>query len=116
MKRVGILAGIVIILLAGGVFTSQLFSGVPIIVQSDLPDASPFEATPQQAGLIIFWVGFVVFNIVGAGLTLAFVMWRGSVEVKRAQAMPERETESDAEQLPAGDESAGNAQRVAQGA
>ena len=110
MRRVAVLAGLVILLLAGGALSSQLFQGAPIITQTDTPDASVFEATPQQAGQFIFWVGFVLINLIGAGATLAFFMWRGHTEVRRAGDMPLRETETDAqegEQLPEGQQASG---------
>ncbi|MCA9892982.1 MAG: hypothetical protein KC615_08355 [Anaerolineae bacterium] len=100
MKRsLGILVFLVIIMLIGGVLTSGVFGGVPTIIQTDNPDASVFQATPEQANQIIIWVTFVVVNVLGAGLTLAFLFWFGNREVKVVSRMPE--SPSDAEQLPA---------------
>jgi hypothetical protein len=114
VRRVAVLAGLVMLLLAGGALSSQLFGDAPIIVQSETPDASVFEATPQQAAQFIFWVGFVIVNLIGAGLTLAFFMWRGHAEVRRAGEMPLRETETaqdqaDDAQLTEGKQTAGSA-------
>ena len=100
MKRsLSILVFLVIIMLIGGVLTSGLINGVPTIIQTDNPDASVFQATPEQANQFIIWVVFVLVNVVGAGLTLAFVFWFGNREVKVVSQMPNQP--SNAEQLPA---------------
>lgn len=91
MKRLGILAGFVVILLVGGVITSGILPEFPVIIQSLNPDASVFEATPEQANLFFIWVGFVIVNLVGAGLTLAALFWAGSYFVK----LVNQEDESD---------------------
>lgn len=78
MKRVGILAFLMIVVIAGGVISSGMLSdplsGL-LIVQSSEPNASPFVATPQQAMQIVFWGGFVIFNVLGLALTLALIFW-----------------------------------------
>lgn len=82
-KGLVLLIFFLVIMLGGGVLTSGLFSGAPIVQQTSDPNGSVFVATPEQAGQFIFWVFFVLANVVGAGLTLAVVMWRGQVEVAR---------------------------------
>lgn len=97
MRRgIVILIILLVLLIGGGGLTSQLLSEAPIIVQSSDPNASVFEATPEQANQFIFWAGFVLFNLLAAALTFMVIMWRGNVEVKKAQQMPNRETQSDA--------------------
>jgi hypothetical protein len=89
MKRgVAILAGLLIITIAGGVLTSGLGFEIPIIQQSNDPAASFFEATPNQSLYLLLMIGFILFNVIGAGLTFAFLFWIGNREVKRAKAMP----------------------------
>jgi hypothetical protein len=46
-----------------------------LIRQTSNPDASPFTATPVQAMQIVLWVGFILFNMIGAALTLAAFFW-----------------------------------------
>ncbi|MGB1287411.1 MAG: hypothetical protein ACPG7F_12810, partial [Aggregatilineales bacterium] len=65
MKRLGTLIVIVVVLLIGGSISSQIVPELPTLIQSEVPDANVFEATPEQANLFILWVGFVVVNLVG---------------------------------------------------
>lgn len=89
MKRgAGTLAILVGVMLLGGVVTAGLAGGVPIIIQSTDPNASPFEATPQQAGQFVFWIFFVLSNVIVVGGILAGIFYLGSREVKRAKEMP----------------------------
>lgn len=83
-----ILAGLVALIIIGGGLTSQLLTEVPIIVQSENPDASVFQATPEQANQFIIWIVFVLVNVVGAGLTLALIFWFGNKQVATARSMP----------------------------
>lgn len=75
MKRLGILAGIFIILLAGGAITSNLLSSDLAVMQTMNPNGNVLTATPNQAAAFIVVVGFIVVNVIGAGLTLALVFW-----------------------------------------
>jgi len=95
-RGIVILGVLVVLMIGGGGLTSQLLTDAPIILQSTDPNASVFEATPEQANQFIFWVGFVFFNLLAAGVTFMVVMWRGNVEVRKANEMPNRETEADA--------------------
>lgn len=89
MRRgVIILIVLMAIMLGGGVFTAGLFGDPPTLIQSTDPNASVFEATPEQALQFTFWIIFVLVNLIGAGATLAILMWRGNIEVKKANAMP----------------------------
>lgn len=106
MRRgVLILAGLVVLVIAGGVLTAGIGAGIPTIIQSTDPAASPFAATPEQANLFLFWIAFVIFNLVGAGLTIALIFWFLSREVKVVNEMPnrsERIAQEDAEALQEG--------------
>lgn len=89
MKRgVLILAGLLIITIAGSVLTSGLGFSLPTVQQTNNPAASFFEATPDQSIYLLLMIGFILVNVVGAGLTVAFLFWLSNREVKRAKAMP----------------------------
>jgi len=75
MKRLGILAGIFIVLLGGGAITANLLSSDLAIEQTTNPSGSALTATPDQAAAFILVVGFIIVNVIGAGLTLALVFW-----------------------------------------
>jgi len=104
-RGVLILAGLVVLVIAGGVLTAGVGSGIPTIIQSTDPSASPFAATPEQANLFLFWIAFVIFNLVGAGVTIALLFWFLNWQVKTANETPnleERRAQEDAEALEAG--------------
>ncbi len=89
-RGVLILAGLVILVLAGGALTAGLGASIPTIIQSTDPNASPFAATPEQANLLLFWIGFVIFNLLGAGITIMALFWFLNRQVKIANEMPNR--------------------------
>ncbi len=75
MKRLGVVALVFIVLLAGGAVTSNLLSSDLTIRQTTDPSGDALTATPDQAVAFILVVGFVIVNVIGAGLTLAIVFW-----------------------------------------
>lgn len=76
LRRTGILAVLIIVVLAGGALSSGMFNlNSLLVIQSSNPDASVFEATPVQAFQFFFWVFFVLGNVVVAGGLLALVFW-----------------------------------------
>lgn len=75
MKRLGILAGIVIVLLAGGGITANLLTSDLTIQQTTNPSGNVLTATPDQATAFILIVGFIIMNVLGAGLTLGVGFW-----------------------------------------
>ncbi|MCS6834553.1 MAG: hypothetical protein NZ750_00860 [Anaerolineae bacterium] len=90
MKQYLTVMGVVVaLLIAGGAVSSGLIdlSGLQIIQTND-PNASAFEATPEQANQFFFWIIFVIINVIGAGLTLALLFWLGNRAVERAKALP----------------------------
>ena len=89
-RAVAVLALLVIITIGGGIITAGLGFNVPTIIQSTDPAASPFSATPSQALQFVLWILFVIVNVIGAGLTLAFILWLGSRELKVVEQMPNR--------------------------
>ena len=101
MKRgVFILGFLLAITIAGSVLTAGLAFDIPTIIQSTDPAASVFMATNNQAMMFVGLVGFVLFNIVGAGLTLALVLWFLNKQVKIAKEMPTLEERREQEALP----------------
>ena len=75
MKQLAALAIIFIILLGGGAITSNLLDSDLTIRQTTDPSGDAFTATPDQAVAFILVVGFIVVNVIGAGLTLAVIFW-----------------------------------------
>lgn len=75
MKALGAVALVLIILLAGGAITSNLLSSDLAIQQTTDPSGDFLTATPDQAVAFILVTGFIIFNVLGAGLTLLVVFW-----------------------------------------
>ncbi len=93
MRRALFLVVIVLILIGSGFLTIQLGansgSALPgMRVQTDNPDASVLVATPQKGTLFFLFAGFVIFNLVGIGVTLAAIFWFLNRSVNRAKARP----------------------------
>lgn len=108
MKRgVLILVFLLAITIAGGVLTADLAFAIPIIRQTSDPAASPFMATNGQAWGLIGLIGFVLINIIGAGLTIALIFWLLNWQVSVAKDMPtleERREQEEAGALPEGEQ------------
>jgi uncharacterized BrkB/YihY/UPF0761 family membrane protein len=86
VRRLAILAFLVIVLLAAGGITSQLTRSFDLTVPvTDAPDGSVFDATPDQALQFFVWVGFVLANVVVAGLVIALIFWWLHRSVRRSQ-------------------------------
>lgn len=81
MRRLLILAVILVILIIGGGLTMQLatedgIGGVlPVLRTVDNPTGSTLELTSQKAEQLFLLIGFIVFNLVGIAVTLAVLMW-----------------------------------------
>lgn len=75
MKALGAVALILVILLGGGAITSNLLSSDLAIQQTTDPSGDFLTATPDQAVAFILVTGFIIFNVIGAGLTLMIVFW-----------------------------------------
>ena len=75
MKRFGFLIFLFIVLLAGGGITANLLNSDITIQQTSNPNGNVLTATPDQATAFIILVGFIIVNVLGAGLTLALVFW-----------------------------------------
>lgn len=89
MGRLAIVVGVVVLLVIGGGLTSQLMIGGQdslFITQSSIPDASTLSAAPWQAEQLVLMVGFILFNLIGMGATVAILMWVLHWGVKRSEA------------------------------
>ena len=75
MKALATVALVLVILLAGGAITSNLLSSDLAIQQTTDPSGDFLTATPDQAVAFILVTGFIIFNVIGAGLTLLIVFW-----------------------------------------
>lgn len=102
MKRLAVLFVVVLILVVGGGLTAQIAAGggelrLPgIIRQTNNPDASVLDMTPWKAEQMFLVVGFVLFNLVGAALTIMGLLWFLSHQVRsvrRTGAPPQRAPE-----------------------
>ena len=101
MKRgVALLAFLVIVTIIGGVLTSGMGIELPFIKQTAEPMASVFEAPGEKALWLLAMIGFIIVNVLGAGLTMAFVFWLLNREVKIANSMPLLTQNSGQESLP----------------
>lgn len=79
----------VLMVLAGSGFITTVLTGndisevLPFLVQSSDPEANAMAAEPWQAEQIFILIGFILFNLIGIGATIALIMWflhRGVVE------------------------------------
>jgi hypothetical protein len=89
VKRLAIVVGVVLVLLAGGGLTLQILSGSGeslFLIQSGSPDASTLAAAPWQAEQLVMLIGFILFNLIGIAVTIAVVMWFLHRGVKQVQA------------------------------
>ena len=88
MKALSAVALIFIILVAGGAITSNLLSSDLAIQQTTDPSGDFLTATPDQAVAFILVTGFIVFNVIGAGLTLMVVFWLLNRQVTAVRQEP----------------------------
>lgn len=81
MKRLAIFVVALILLAAGGGLTAVLTQNsradsIPgAQVQTKNPEASVFMSTDWQAHQFFLLTGFIIFNLVGMGVTIALVIW-----------------------------------------
>lgn len=93
MKRFALFILILAILGAGGTLTALMGGGVS---PSSIPGAkvqcaetacSVFTPEPWQAGQFVLLVGFILFNLVGIGATLALVFWFLSKQIATVKSI-----------------------------
>ncbi|MBC7871557.1 MAG: hypothetical protein H7Y09_12015 [Chitinophagaceae bacterium] len=90
MKQLTFLVVVLIILVGGGLLTSQFSTSdaslLPVIKQTDNPSGSVSEVVPWKAEQFFLLVGFVLVNMIGIGATLALIFWVLDRGVKNAKA------------------------------
>jgi hypothetical protein len=94
---IAILVAVIVVLIIGGGITTIMDSNqhgesgiLPFLRQSNDPEGSALDAEPWQAEQFFILVGFVLFNLIGMGMTIAALFWflsRG-VAVARATDTP----------------------------
>lgn len=92
MRRFILFLGVIMLLLIGGGLTAQIASEggtarIPAVIRStDNPDASALDMTPWKAEQLFLLIGFVLFNLIGASVTAAVVIWFLHREVRRVKS------------------------------
>ncbi|NWG17353.1 MAG: hypothetical protein HXY41_12020 [Chloroflexi bacterium] len=85
-------AALVMVLIVGGGLTAQIAAEggsatFPWVIRSTAnPDASALDMTPWKAEQLFLVLACVVFNLIGAGLTLTLVFWFLNWQVKKVKA------------------------------
>jgi uncharacterized SAM-binding protein YcdF (DUF218 family) len=74
-KGLGTLVVLMAILLFFGAGSAGLLPPLPILTQTTDPNANPTMVTPEQANQFVFFVIFVLVNLIGAGGTIALLLW-----------------------------------------
>jgi hypothetical protein len=80
-----------ILLLIGGGLTAALTNGdilqiFPVIRQTNVPEGSFIDPAPWQTHQFILMVGFILFNLIGIGITIALIMWLLDWGVRKGRA------------------------------
>lgn len=92
MRRLAILAFVLLLLIVGGGLTARIASQggtlqVPAVIRTTSdPDASVLDMTPWKAEQLFLVIGFILFNLIGAAVTVTIVFWLLHRQVKRAKA------------------------------
>ena len=88
MKALGAIVVVLVVLLAGGAITSNLLSSDLAIQQTTDPSGDFLTATPDQAVAFILVTGFIIFNVLGAGMTLMILFWLLNRQVTAVRQAP----------------------------
>jgi Na+/melibiose symporter-like transporter len=93
MRRLVILAGLLLLLVIGGGLTAQLIANqgstlLPVLTQTQNPDASRVVLLPWKAEQFFLLIGFILFNLIGIALTLAVIVWFIDRMIRRGKAQP----------------------------
>lgn len=91
VRKYAFLIVILLILAGGGILTAIEQAGgfekiIPYLQQTSNPEASPAYATQWQAEQLVFFIGFLLVNLIGIGGTIAFIMWTLDRQVRVARA------------------------------
>lgn len=96
MRRFVIFVVVLAILAGGGALTAMLTQtqsadAIPgAVIQTRNPEASPFMAADWQAHQFFLLTGFIIFNLVGMGVTIAIIIWFLSRQVASVSGGGER--------------------------
>lgn len=92
MRTLGVIVGLVVLLIVGGALTA-FFAGdgglndiLPTLQQTNNASGSTLEVEPYQAEQFFLLVGFLLFNLIGIGATLAVIFWFLNRGIKESQA------------------------------
>ncbi|HEX2907025.1 MAG TPA: hypothetical protein VHO69_09210 [Phototrophicaceae bacterium] len=107
MRRLIIIGVVLAVLIIAGGLTAQMAADggtatVPWVIRTTSnPDASVMDMTPWKAEQLFLVIGFVLFNLLGAGITVMLIFWLLHRQVKRVKSQnqvvtssPPRPTES----------------------
>ncbi len=102
VRKYAFLIVILLILAGGGILTAVEQAGgfekiIPYLQQTSNPEASPAYATQWQAEQLVFFVGFLLVNLIGIGGTIAFIMWALDRQVRVARVTAGEATSKEAE-------------------
>jgi len=92
VKRLLIVVVVIVILIIGGGLTAQIASNgnqlaIPgVIRQTTNPDGSVLDMAPWKAEQLFLFVGFILFNLVGIGITLLAIFWFLNWQIKVVNA------------------------------
>ncbi len=90
MRRLIILAVLILVLILGGLATSMLAQTggelLPVLRTVGMPEGSTSVLQAWKAEQLFLLIGFILFNLVGIGVTLAIVIWFLDRGVKHSQA------------------------------
>lgn len=96
MRRIAIIIAVVLILIIGGGLTAQLLTSgnnfLPTLEQVADPEASALAVEPWEAQQFVLLVGFILFNLVGMGVTIALIFWLVSRQIAIVRAQPTNPT------------------------
>lgn len=99
MRKYGFMIVFLGLLIAGGFMTAISGAGgigefLPILQQSGDSAAATEMIEPWQAEQLFLMIGFILFNIIGIGATLAGIFWLLNRGTKLSQAQEEAEENS----------------------
>ncbi len=96
MKRLGILIALTLLLIVGGGLTAQLAARqgsiqLPVIRDTDNPDASALDMTPWKAEQLLLVIMFILFSpmppgIIPLAIGIMALMWFLDWQVKSVRA------------------------------
>ncbi|MFQ3565557.1 MAG: hypothetical protein SNJ59_01030 [Aggregatilineales bacterium] len=100
MRTFIVTVGVLLLLAAGGGLTALLITSqgsglIPILQQTAVPDASVSQVAPWQAEQFFLLIAFVLFNLIGIGLTIALLFWLLDRGIRRSKVEAEQAAKSE---------------------